>query len=89
MELLEGTLHHMTKRISDKQQEYISEGGDDIVLKVKAILGDSFHKAAAMEVVELFHGNQYMVTERKGSTLNTILNANKQTTETEQVQMKK
>ena len=42
-----------------------------------------------MEVVELFHGNQCMVTERNGSMLNTNLNSNRQTTETEQVQTRK
>ena len=51
---------------------------------MKAILGDSFHKAAAaMEAVKLLHGNQYMVTERKKSMLNINLNANRQTTEPE------
>ena len=55
--------------------------GDDIALKVKAILGDSLHKAAAMEVVKLVQGNQYMVTQKKESTLNINLNANRPTTE--------
>ena len=79
----------MTHRISDKRQEYILKRGDDFVLKVKAILGESFHKAAAMEVVELYQGNQYMVMERKGSTLNINLNMNWQTTEPEKVLMTK
>ena len=78
-ELLEGTLHHMTQRISDKRQEYSTERGDDIVPKV----GNSFHKTAAMEVAELFQGNQYMVNKKKCSTLNINLNANRQTTEME------
>ena len=57
----------MTQRITNKKQEFILERGDDIVPKVKAILGDSFHKAGAMEVVELllYNLNQYMVMERK------------------------
>ena len=32
------------------------EGGDDTVPKVKAIRGESFHKAAALEVVKLVQG---------------------------------
>ena len=52
-DLLEGIICRMTQRIHDKRQEYNKERGDDVVLKVKAILGESFHKAAAMEVVKL------------------------------------
>ena len=59
MELLEGTLHHMTQMISNRER------GDDIVPTVKAILGNSFHKAAGMEAVEQVWRNQYMVTEKK------------------------
>ena len=44
IKLLEQTLCHMTQRISAKQQEYISKQGDDIVPKVKAILGTHFIK---------------------------------------------
>ena len=81
--------NHKTQRISDKRQECIRERGNKMVPKVKAILRDSFHKAGPMEVVALIWGNQYMVTEKKGSTLNINLNANRQTTEMEQLQMKK
>ena len=42
MEILKGTLHHMTRRISDKRQEYIAERGDNIVPKGKTILGTHF-----------------------------------------------
>ena len=59
MESLDGTLHLMMQRISNKRQ------ADDTIPKEKAILGESFHKAAVMEVVELVQGRQYMVTEKK------------------------
>ena len=75
----------MTQTICDKRQEYISKQGDDIVPKVKVILGDSFHKGAAMEVVKLVWGNQYMVTESKGSMCHINLNVKRQTTEPEEV----
>ena len=52
-------------------------------------MGTHFHNTAAMEVVKLYQGNQYMVMERKGSTLNINLNVNRQTTEPEKVQMEK
>ena len=64
-DLLEGVLCHMTQRISDKKQKCNNKRGDDIVPKVKAILGKSFHKATALEVVKLVWGRQYMVTEKR------------------------
>ena len=36
---------------------------DDVVNKVKQVLKDCFHRAAAMQVVELEVGLKYMVTE--------------------------
>ena len=88
-EFLEGTLCHMTQRISNKRQEYILEQGDDIVPKVKAILVDSFHKAAAYTVFELVHGNQYIVTQRKGNMLNITMNAQGQNIESGKVEVNK
>ena len=78
----------MTHRISDKRQEYISKQGD-IVPKVKAILTDSFHKAAVYMVVELVHGNQYMVKQRKGNTLNITTYAQGQKIESGKVEVNK
>ena len=45
-----------------------------MVNKVKQVLKDCFHSAAAMQVVELEVGQKYMVTETYGSTLNINLN---------------
>ena len=39
-----------------------------MVNKVKQALKDHFHSAAAMQVVELEVGQEYMVTETYGST---------------------
>ena len=79
----------MTEKISDKRQEYISKQGDDIVPKVKAILADSFHKAAAYAVVKLVGGNQYMVKQRKGNTLNITMNAQGQNVEAGKIKVNK
>ena len=48
--------------------------GDDVGNKVKQVLKDCFHSAAAMQVVELEVGQKYMITETYGSTLNITLN---------------
>ena len=88
-ESLEGTLHHMAQKISDKRREYISEQGDEIVLKVKAVLADLFHKAAAYAVIKLVWGNQYMVTQRKGNTLNITMNAQEQNVESGKIDVNK
>ena len=56
---------------------------------MKAIQADSFYKAAAYMVVELGHGNQYMVTQRKGNTLNITMNAQGQNIESGKVEMNK
>ena len=66
---------------------YKAERQDEIVPKVKAILADRFAKAAAMEVVELVHGKQYMVIEKRGSTLNINLTAHQQAVVMEDVNM--
>ena len=42
--------------------------------KVKQILKDRFQSAVTMEVVELQVGKKFIVTERKGATLNINLN---------------
>ena len=55
--------------------------------KVKAILADSFHKAAAYMVVELVHGNQ--LTQRKGNMLNITTNAQGQNMESGKVEVNK
>ena len=48
--------------------------GDDVGNKVKQVLKDCFHSAAAMQVVELEVGQKYMITETYGSTMNITLN---------------
>ena len=73
-DLLEGILQKMTEKISENRQLYKTVDSDDVVHKVKQILKDHFHSAAAMQVVELEVGQKYMVTETYGSTLNTNLN---------------
>ena len=77
-EMVKGMLCHMTQRISNERQTNKAKRQDEIVPKVKAILADRFAKAAAMEVVELVHRKQYMVTEKRGSTLNINLTAHQQ-----------
>ena len=79
----------MTEKISHKRQEYISKQGDDIVPKVKAIQADSFQKATAYTVVKLVRGNQYMVTQRKGNTLNITMNAQGQNVEAGKIKVNK
>ena len=41
-----------------------------MVNKVKQVLKECFHVAAAMQVVELEVGQKYIVTETYGSTIN-------------------
>ena len=79
----------MTQKISEKRQKNFSKQGDDIVPKVKAILVDSFHKAAAYTVIELVCDNQYIVTQRKGNMLNITMNAQVQTMEIGKVEVNK
>ena len=64
----------MTEKISENTQLYKTVDSDDVVNKVKQVLKDHFHSAAAMQVVELKVGQKYMVTETYGSTLNINLN---------------
>ena len=66
-----------------------SKGRDEIVPEVKAILADSFHKAAAYTVVEVACDNQYMVTQRKGNMLNITMNAQGQNMESGKVEVNK
>ena len=56
---------------------------------MKAILVDSFHKAVAYTVVEHVHGNQYMVTQRKGNMLSITTNAQGQNLESGKVEVNK
>ena len=56
---------------------------------MKDILADLFHKAAAYTVVKLVQGNQYMVTQRKGNTLNITTNAQGQKIESGKVEVNK
>ena len=56
---------------------------------MKAILADSFHKPAAYMVVELVHGNQYMVTQRKGNMMNITTKAQGQNIESGKMEVNK
>ena len=73
-DLLEGILSKMAEKISNNRQWYKTVDGDDVVKKVKQVLKDCFHSAAAMQVVELEVGQKYMITETYGSMLNINLN---------------
>ena len=57
--------------------------GDEVVNKVKQVLKDQFHSAAAMQVVELEVGQKYMVTEMYASMLNISLNQQQTQTTTQ------
>ena len=59
---------------------------DDVVSKVKQVLKECFHAAAAMQVVELEVGQKYMVTETYGSTINLNQQQVPQTTQMEHQQ---
>ena len=56
--------------ISENRQQYQIVDEDDVVSKVKQVLMECFHAAAAMQVVELEVGKQYMVTETYDATIN-------------------
>ena len=62
------------EKISENRQLYKAVDSDDVVNKVKQILKDHFHSAAAMQLMELKVSQKYMVTETYGSTLNISLN---------------
>ena len=47
---------------------------DDVMSKVKQVLKECFHAAAAMQVVELEVGQKYMVTEHMVPQL-TLINS--------------
>ena len=64
----------MMEKISENRQLYKAVDSDDVVNKVKHVLKDCFHSGAAMQVVELEVGQEYMVTEIYGSMLNINLN---------------
>ena len=81
--MLEGILQKMVEKISENRQLYKMVDSDDVVNKVKQVLKDYFHSAAAMQVVELEVGQKYMVTETYGSTLNNNLNQQYTWTSTE------
>ena len=53
----------MTQKISENRHLYNAVDSDDVVNKVKQILKDHFHSAAAMQVMQLENGQKYMVTE--------------------------
>ena len=46
----------MMEKISENRQLYKAVDSDDMVNKVKQVLKDHFHSAAAMQVVELEAG---------------------------------
>ena len=56
---------------------------------MKAILAESFRKAAVYMVLKLVHGNQYMVTERNGNMLNITMTAQGQNIESGKVAVNK
>ena len=60
----------MTEKISKNRQLYTAVDSHDMVNNAKQVLKDCFHRAAAMQVIELEVGQKYMVTETYGSTLN-------------------
>ena len=64
----------MVEKISENKQLYKMVDSDDVVNKVKQVLKDCFHSAAAMHMVELDVGQKYMVAETYGSMLNINLN---------------
>ena len=64
----------MAEKISENRQQYKMVDGDDVVNKVKQMLKDHFHSAAAMQVVEIEVGQKYIITETYGSMLNINLN---------------
>ena len=61
-------------KIGENRQWYKAVDSDNVVNKVKQVLKDNLHSAAAMQVVELDIGQKYMVTETYGSMLNINLN---------------
>ena len=52
-DLLEGILWKMAEKISENRQRYKTVDGDEVVCKVKQVLKECLHSAAAMQVVEL------------------------------------
>ena len=82
-DLLEGVLQKMAEKISENRQHYRMVDGNDVVTKVKQVLKECFHTAAAMQVVELEVDQKYMVAETYGSTINLNQQQVPQTTETE------
>ena len=55
----------------------------EVVNKVKQVLKDHFHSAAAMKVVELEVGQKYMIAETYRSMLNISLNQQQTQTTTQ------
>ena len=73
-DLLEGTLWKMAEKTCENRQRYKTVDGDEVVCKVKQVLKEPFHSAAAMQVVELEVRQKYMVTEAYGAMVNINLN---------------
>ena len=63
----------MAEKISENRQWYQTVDENDVVNKVKQVLKEHFHAAAAMQVVDLEVGQKYMVTET-----NAMINLNHQ-----------
>ena len=74
MDLLEGILWKMAEKISENRQRYKTVDGDEVVCKVKQVLKECFHSAAAMQVVELEAKQKYMVMDTYGAKVNINLN---------------
>ena len=64
----------MTEKISENRQLYKTVDSDDVVNKVKQVLKEHFHSAAAMQVVELEVDQKYMEPETYVSMMNINLN---------------
>ena len=62
-----------TEKISENRQLDKAVDCDDVVNKVKQILKDWFHSAAAMQVIQLEVSQKYLVTEAYRFTLNSNL----------------
>ena len=85
-DLLERVQWKMAEKINENRQWYQIVDEDDVVSKVKQVLKECFHAAAAMHVVDLEVGKQYLVTESYGATINLNQQQVPQTTQMEHQQ---
>ena len=66
-DLLEGVLWKMAEKISENTPWYQMVDEDDVASKVKQVLKECFHAAAAIQVVELEVGQEYLVIKTYGT----------------------